>query len=56
MSVYIPVEVKREIRNYFADCCAYCRTAEALTVTNFEFEHIIPLFAGGETVQNIEKL
>ncbi len=50
MSVYIAVELKREIRNYFADCCAYCRTAEALTVTNFEFEHIIPLFAGGETV------
>ncbi|MHC5855652.1 HNH endonuclease [Nostoc sp.] len=50
MSVYIPVELKKEIRNYFADCCAYCRTAEALTVTTFEFEHIIPLSAGGETV------
>lgn len=50
MSVYIPVELKKEIRNHFADCCAYCRTAEALTVTTFEFEHIIPLSAGGETV------
>ncbi|MDZ7967288.1 MAG: hypothetical protein RM368_20315 [Nostoc sp. DedSLP03] len=48
MSVYIPVELKKEIRNYFADCCAYCRTAEALTVTTFEFEHIIPLSAGGK--------
>ncbi|MFN6483845.1 MULTISPECIES: HNH endonuclease signature motif containing protein [unclassified Nostoc] len=50
MSVYIPVELKKEIRNYFADCCTYCRTAEALTVTTFEFEHIIPLSAGGKTV------
>lgn len=50
MSVYIPVELKKEIRNHFTDCCAYCRTAEALTVTTFEFEHIIPLSAGGETV------
>ncbi len=50
MSVYIPIELQRKIRNYFSDCCAYCRTAEALTVTNFEFEHIIPLSAGGETV------
>lgn len=29
---------------------AYCRTPEALTVTTFEFEHIIPLSAGGQTV------
>jgi hypothetical protein len=50
VSVYIPVELKKEIRNYFADCCAYCRTAEGLTVTTFEFEHIIPLSAGGGTV------
>ncbi|MBN4003758.1 HNH endonuclease signature motif containing protein [Nostoc sp. LPT] len=50
MSVYIPVELKKEIRNHFADCCAYCRTAEALTLTTFEFEHIIPLSAGGETI------
>ncbi|MDJ0617767.1 MAG: hypothetical protein QNJ63_13670 [Calothrix sp. MO_192.B10] len=41
--VYIPVELKREIRNKFANRCAYCRTAEDLTVTIFEFEHIIPL-------------
>jgi hypothetical protein len=50
VSVYITVELKKEIRNYFVDCCAYCRTAEALTVTTFEFEHIIPLAAGGKTV------
>lgn len=50
MSVYIPVELKNKIHNHFAAFCAYCRTAEALTVTTFEFEHIIPLSAGGETV------
>ena len=50
MSTYIPVELQRQIRNRFADCCAYCLTAEALTATTFEFEHIIPRSAGGETV------
>lgn len=49
MSVYIPVELQRELRARFADYCAYCRTAEALTVTTFEFEHITPRSAGGET-------
>lgn len=29
---------------------AYCLTAEALTATTFEFEHIQPRSAGGETV------
>lgn len=50
MSVYIPVDLQRKIRTKFADCCAYCRTAEFFTVTVFEFEHIIPLSSGGETV------
>ncbi|MGI2907364.1 HNH endonuclease [Tolypothrix sp. VBCCA 56010] len=50
MSVYISVDLQRQIRNHFADCCAYCRTAESLTVTTFEFEHIIPLSAKGETI------
>ncbi|MBK1990667.1 HNH endonuclease [Sphaerospermopsis aphanizomenoides BCCUSP55] len=50
MSVYISVELQKKIRHRFADCCAYCRTAESLTVTTFEVEHIIPRSAGGETV------
>jgi hypothetical protein len=50
VSVYIPVDLQRKIRTKFADCCAYCHTAEFLTVTTFEFEHIIPLSTGGETV------
>lgn len=50
MSAYIPVELQRQIRSRFADCCAYCRTAESLTVSTFEFEHIVPLARGGETI------
>ncbi len=49
MSAYISVELQRKIRDRFADCCAYCLTAESLTATTFEFEHIIPRSAGGET-------
>jgi hypothetical protein len=50
VSAYISVELQRQIRSHFANCCAYCRTAESLTVTTFEFEHIVPLARGGETI------
>ncbi|NJK28300.1 MAG: HNH endonuclease [Coleofasciculaceae cyanobacterium SM2_3_26] len=50
MSAYIPVELQRQVRRRFANCCAYCRTAEALTVRTFEFEHIVPRSAGGDSV------
>ena len=50
MSVYIPVDLQKQIRTRFANCCAYCHTAEFLTVTTFEFEHITPRSAGGETI------
>lgn len=50
MSIYIPANLKREVRQRFADRCAYCRTPEALTVVVFELEHIVPRAAGGETV------
>lgn len=49
MSVYVSVELQRKVRAHFAGCCAYCRTAEDLTVSIFEFEHIVPRSAGGET-------
>jgi HNH endonuclease len=49
VSVYIPVELQCQVRSRFAECCAYCRTAESLTVSTFELEHIIPLSKGGET-------
>lgn len=50
MSVYIPVELQRQIRSRFINCCAYCRTAEVLIATTFEIEHIVPRSAGGQTV------
>lgn len=49
MSVYIAAELRRQVRQRFAECCAYCRTAEALTVVTFEIEHIVPSSAGGHT-------
>ena len=49
MTVYISVELQRRVRERFANICAYCRTAEDLTATTFEFEHIVPLSAGGAT-------
>lgn len=50
MSAYVPVALRAHIRARFANRCAYCRTAESLTVVIFEIEHIIPRGAGGETV------
>ena len=50
MSVYIRVELQRQIRDRFGECCAYCRTAEFLTAMTFEIEHIVPLSVGGKTV------
>jgi hypothetical protein len=49
MTAYLSVELQRHVRERFANCCAYCRTAENLTATTFEFEHILPRCAGGET-------
>jgi hypothetical protein len=50
MKVYIAVELRRQVRERFANRCAYCRTAEDLTVVLFEFEHIVPRSVGGATV------
>lgn len=49
MSVYIPLALQRLVRKRFGECCAYCQTAEVLTATTFEFEHIRPRSVGGET-------
>lgn len=42
MTAYIPVDLQRQIRDRFENRCAYCQTAEHLTATTFEFEHILP--------------
>jgi HNH endonuclease len=49
MSRYIPISLKARVRGHFANCCGYCQTAERLTATRFEFEHILPRSRGGET-------
>jgi HNH endonuclease len=49
MSVYIPVDLQRQLREQFNNSCAYCHTLEALTATTFEFEHIQPLSLDGVT-------
>ncbi len=50
MSVYIPVGLQQQIRAHFSNCCAYCHTVETLTVAIFEYEHITPRSADGQTV------
>jgi len=54
LSGYVPVELRRQIREHFGGCCAYCRSAEDLTVSIFEIEHIEPRSFGGPT--NFENL
>lgn len=49
MSAYVAVDLRRRVRDAFFSCCAYCQADEALTVTIFEVEHIIPVSLGGET-------
>jgi HNH endonuclease len=50
VSPYVSVGLQCRIRDRFANYCAYCQTAEALTAMTFEFEHILPLSAGGQTI------
>lgn len=50
MSRYIPTTLRRDIREHFDNCCAYCRSAEALTIVTFEIEHIVPYSAGGPSL------
>lgn len=50
MSVYVPAELRRQIRDRFANCCACCGTSESLAVAIFESEHIVPRTGGGKTI------
>jgi hypothetical protein len=49
MSLHIPADLRRQVQAQFANCCAYCCTAEHLTAVTFEVEHIVPLASGGQT-------
>lgn len=50
MTAYVPMDLQRRVRDQFGNCCAYCQTAEHLTATTFEFEHISARSTGGQTV------
>ncbi|MBL8872292.1 MAG: HNH endonuclease [Planctomycetaceae bacterium] len=52
MSEHIPLAIRREIREHYFQCCAYCQSSEALTVVTFEVEHIVPRSHGGQTEFN----
>jgi len=50
VSAHVSAVLRRQVRQRFLDCCAYCRTAEQLSAATFEIEHIVPRSAGGKTV------
>lgn len=49
MSGYVSAELRSSVREHFVGQCAYCQTAESLTVVTFEIEHIEPRSSGGLT-------
>ena len=49
--MYIPVELRRQVRADAGRRCGYCRSPEVLTGMPLEIEHIIPEAAGGLTVR-----
>lgn len=51
-STPIPAVLRALVREIDDDHCAYCHTPEALTVTTFEVDHIVPVSQGGETSLN----
>lgn len=54
MSRYLSIELRRRVRDAFEGCCAYCKTAESLTVVTFEVEHITPVSRDGQsTFENL---
>lgn len=49
MTAYVSSGLRAQVRSFFGSLCAYCQTAESLTVAIFEIEHIIPRSQGGAT-------
>lgn len=49
MSDYVPKNLRRQVRKRFNNICAYCQTAELLSASIFEIDHIIPITADGPT-------
>jgi len=47
----IPAVLKRRVQQQALSRCGYCLTSEALIGMPMEIEHLTPLAAGGETVE-----
>jgi hypothetical protein len=50
MSEYISAKLRSLVRKRAAGHCEYCRIPENFSPQPFCFEHILPKFAGGDTV------
>ena len=48
-STPVPTVLRAQVREIDNGLCAYCHTPEALTVTTFEIDHVVPVSQGGET-------
>lgn len=54
MTSAIPSDLRIRVHQLDHERCAYCQTPEALTITAFEIDHIIPVSAGGAaTLDNL---
>jgi hypothetical protein len=49
MTPAVGFALRAQVRQLDGARCAYCQTPEALTITTFEIDHIIPVSAGGAT-------
>lgn len=47
----VPAAWKKRLRQQAGARCGYCLTTEALLGMSMEFEHLMPLAAGGQTVE-----
>ena len=50
--VYIPESLRQKIAKDAAYRCGYCLTMQEFTAMPMHIEHIIPLAAGGETIED----
>lgn len=48
---YIPIEIRRRVTTQARSRCGYCLTQQAIVAVPMHFEHLIPLAAGGQTVE-----
>lgn len=51
MSGYVPVELRRQVREDAGDRCGYCQSSEKWLGIPHEVEHLIPLAEGGRTIR-----